>query len=180
MEVLRTIALYVEDKDMPFIVIGGHAINAYGISRQTGDIDLLIQKSQKDKWVELLSRLNYKLGQNDDKFARFRHDQIGAWPIDLMLVDNDTFSKFLTDSSWNTIGVAKVRLVSARHLALLKIHALKHYQEHRYVKDYTDLISLLRTGLTGISDLDLRAFCERYAGLKLYDKIKADLSEGKD
>jgi hypothetical protein len=35
MEILRTISLYIEGRNMPFAVIGGHAVNAHGVSRQT-------------------------------------------------------------------------------------------------------------------------------------------------
>ncbi|MCB0335165.1 MAG: hypothetical protein KDD62_02635 [Bdellovibrionales bacterium] len=58
MEVLRTIALYAESKDMPFLVIGGHAVNAYGISRQTGDIDLLVPKEAHSAWDKMLSKIS--------------------------------------------------------------------------------------------------------------------------
>ncbi len=177
MEILRTIALYVEDKDLPFLVIGGHAVNSYGISRQTGDLDLLVQRSKKERWIDLLIRLNYKLGQNDDSFVRFRHEQIAAWPIDLMLVEENTFSKLVNDSKSENIGEAKVRIVSANHLATLKIHALKHFQEHRYVKDYNDLLALLRSGAAKFSEADLRELCERYASLQLFDKLKSDLQK---
>ena len=65
MEILRLISLYVEDKGIPFVLIGGQAVNNYRISRQTGDIDLLIRASDRDKWHHLLTRLRYKDGQNN-------------------------------------------------------------------------------------------------------------------
>lgn len=43
---------------MPFLLIGGQAVNAYGISRQTGDVDLLVQRSRKVRWEELLADYN--------------------------------------------------------------------------------------------------------------------------
>ena len=36
---------------MPFLLIGGHAVSAYGISRQTGDVDLPVQRSRKELWT---------------------------------------------------------------------------------------------------------------------------------
>ena len=57
MEVLELISSEAEQKKIDFLVIGGHAVNHYGISRQTGDIDFVARRSQKDSWSELLMSL---------------------------------------------------------------------------------------------------------------------------
>jgi hypothetical protein len=172
MEVLRTIQLYTEDKAMPFLVIGGHAVNAYGISRQTGDLDFVVPLTSKEKWEALLAKLHYKVGQNDQTFARFSPDTITSWPIDLMFVDDSTFEKMYQDSAIHIFGPASARVISARHLIALKIHALKVFQEHRYAKDFTDIICLLKSGSAVLSDEELQAMCVRYANIELYHKLK--------
>lgn len=174
MEILRTIALYTEDKQMPFILIGGHAVNAYGIARQTGDIDILVQINQKPKWMIIFQKLRYKIGQNDERFARFSPETLGGWPIDLMFVDDRTFEKMYANSIEMLVGVATTKVVSARHLATLKIHALKYFQEHRYAKDMADLVSLLRSGKTCLTKTDLKELCERYANIELFEKIQGE------
>ncbi len=174
MEVLRTISFYAEAKGVEFLIIGGHAVNHYGLSRQTGDIDLIVRRSKKAWWEDVFERLRYEIGQNDDRFARFRPKSLADWPIDLMFVDDATFKKLLAQAEQADLGVAAVRVVSARHLATLKIHALKHYQPHRYAKDYNDLLWLLRSGRTGLGDEELRELCERYASEDLYAKVVGD------
>lgn len=172
MEILRTISFYTEGKNLPFLVIGGHAVNSYGIMRQTADLDLLVCRDSKDAWHALMGKLNYQVGQNDARFARYRAASLANWPIDLMFVDAETFAKMYAASKEVEYGEARARTVSARHLATLKIHALKNYQPHRYSKDLSDLDSLLQSGQTGITDEQLKALCERYASLDLYYKIK--------
>jgi len=174
-EILRSISLYVEDRGMPFLVIGGHAINSYGISRQTGDLDLLVRKSDKAAWEELMSKLEYLPGQNDERFARYRPQSLAAWPIDFMFVDDQTFARMLSQAVEAQFGPARARIPSARHLATLKIHALKHYHEHRFARDFSDLVSLLRSGKTGIKEEDLRELCLKYADLSLFEKLKGAL-----
>ena len=177
MEILRTIAFYAEDKEMPFLLIGGHALNAYGLSRQTGDVDLLVKYSQKPMWSALFQRLRYIVGQDDDRFARFRPEVLGGWPIDLMFVDDVTFDKLHGESLEMQVGVALVRVVSARHLAILKIHALKYIQEDRYAKDFSDLVYLLRSGKTGLGKQELLELCQRYASVELFDKIMENMHD---
>jgi hypothetical protein len=171
MEILRTISLYVEGKNMPFVLIGGHAVNAYGISRQTGDLDLLVQRSRKPAWEELLAKLRYTKGQDDERFARFRPDTIAAWPLDLMYVDEGTFEKLYSEAHSVDAGATTVKAASPRHLVALKIHALKHFQEHRHAKDFNDVLELLRLKDNQISREDLRDLCIKYADLPLFEKI---------
>ncbi len=176
MEVLRTISLYAESKNIGFMVIGGHALNYYGISRQTGDIDLVVRRSEKDQWHQLLSRLRYEVGQHDDRFGRFKPQFLGSWPIDLMFVDDPTFDKLVQQAEDGEIGIAEVKVVSARHLATMKIHALKHYQAHRAAKDYNDLVGLLRGGKTGLSRSELKELCVRYASEELFLRLAKDVA----
>ncbi len=75
---------------MPFLLIGGHAVNVYGVQRQTGDIDLIVKSSQRKAWEDLFLKIRYQSDQSDSRFIRYRPDTIAAWPIDLMLVDDET------------------------------------------------------------------------------------------
>lgn len=121
---------------MPFLVIGGHAVNAYGISRQTGDLDLLVPLGHQEQWQRLMRRIKYHADQDDDRFARFSPPDFAAWPIDLMFVEETTFERLYRDSRVVTIGNAETRVVSRRHLLALKIHAMKHRQERRFAKGF--------------------------------------------
>lgn len=177
MEILRTISFYAEDKEMPFVLIGGHAVNSYGLSRQTGDIDLAVRFSHKAKWGILFERLKYIPSQDDDRFSRYRPEVLGGWPIDLMFLDDITFNKLQAESLEMQVGVATVRVVSARHLAILKMHALKYFQEDRFAKDFGDLVYLLRSGKTKINRQELAELCQRYASGELFEKLKENINE---
>jgi phosphorylcholine metabolism protein LicD len=175
MEILKTISAYCEKNNLSYLIAGGHAVNVYGISRQTGDLDLIVARDDKDKWLELLTKLNYKCFQNDDRFARFKPDKLAAWPIDLMFVDSMTFSKMITDAHTADYGPTTAKTVSAAHLVTLKIHALKYYQQHREARDYNDLIGLLKTGTAKLTSEQLSELCNRYATHELYDRLVRDL-----
>ncbi len=160
---------------MPFLLIGGHAVNVYGVQRQTGDIDLIVKSSQRKAWEDLFLKIRYQSDQSDSRFIRYRPDTIAAWPIDLMLVDDETFTKLYSESRVTDLGVIAVKVVSPQHLIALKLHALKVYQEHRYVKDYNDVIHLLRHACLQLRNEALRELCVRYADVALYEKLAKDL-----
>lgn len=161
---------------MPFLVIGGHAINAYGLARHTGDIDLLVPRSNKAAWLDLMQQLRYSIGQNTDTFARFRPDTIAAWPIDLMFVNDDTFEKMRAEATMVEFGTVKAPVASMKHLVALKIHAMKESQPHRDAKDFSDLLFLVKS--SHIPDAELQLLCERYANVALFRRIKGALGDG--
>ena len=160
---------------MPFLLIGGHAVNVYGVQRQTGDVDLIVKASQRKEWEDLFVKIRYQSDQSDSRFIRYQPDTIAAWPIDLMLVDDETFGKLYSDSRLTDLGVVAVKVVSPQHLITLKLHALKVYQEHRYAKDYNDVIQLLRHACPQLRNESLRELCVRYAHVALYEKLAKDL-----
>jgi len=175
MEILRTIALYADSKDMPFLVIGGHAVNIYGISRQTGDLDLLTPLRSKPFWQELFRKLRYTEFQSDDKFSRFEPSTKIEWPVDLMYVDDTTFSMMQADAMAHAFGLTDVSVVSSKHLIVLKIHALKSLQSHRMSKDYLDVLGILQTNLSLFVDSELEEVCSFYGPKDLYERLKNDL-----
>jgi hypothetical protein len=42
---------------MPFLLIGDHAVNIYGVQRQTGDFDLIVKASQRKEWYDLFVKI---------------------------------------------------------------------------------------------------------------------------
>ena len=91
-----------------------------------------------------------------------------------MFVDDDTFAKLLSESQSIDAGAVSVKAVSPRHLLTLKIHALKHFQEHRFAKDYSDVLQLLRLKENQMSDEELCELCCKYADSALFDRIQSD------
>ena len=57
MEILRTISIYTENVGVRFLVIGGQALNVLGLSRQTGDIDLIAKRDNMKQWEDLFKKL---------------------------------------------------------------------------------------------------------------------------
>ena len=54
-------------------------------------------------------------------------------------------------------------------------HALKTYQEHRHLKDYSDLLGLLRTKHVVFSEAEFKALCIKHATVQLFEKVSSEL-----
>lgn len=158
---------------MPFLLIGGHAVNAHGIGRQTADVDLLIKLDQVQAWKELLQKAGFRLHhQHRDVFLQFIPEALGEWPIDLMAVDTDTFARFLAEAQETTLGQVTGLLVpSANHLIALKLHAWKQGGPIRELQDLPDIVALMKVSGIQYTDAPFRAACLRYGTEPIYAQI---------
>jgi len=155
-----------------FLVIGGLAVIEHGYSRFTADIDLLIDRTDEEKWCEFLVRLGYQVASKGESFLQFLPNAPSHWPVDLMLVAPETFAGLVADASPVSLKGAQVSLVSINHLIALKLHVLKQAQLHRFLKDFQDIIELVRINHLDLHSEAMRGLFLRYGDADLYEKIK--------
>lgn len=43
-----------QSRDLEFLVIGGLAVNFFGVSRETADLDLLVCREVRKQWAEAI------------------------------------------------------------------------------------------------------------------------------
>jgi len=158
-------------RDLRFLVIGALAVNLHGFPRDSADLDLLILREHRGAWLALLGKLGYSIDQDADVFVQLSPPQAGAWPVDLMLVREPTFGTILAGAREVEMYGARLLIPSLEHLIALKLHALKHGQARRFLKDFLDVENLVR-----VNRLDLRSPANRELFLKhgdvaLYGKI---------
>ena len=77
---------------LPHLLVGGHAVILYRVPRFTRDLDLVIPGEAIDQWLEFLQRLTYGIYHRTDAFVQLEPATSGIMPpVDLMLVDKDTW-----------------------------------------------------------------------------------------
>jgi len=147
-------------RGLDFLVIGGLAVNFYGYSRDTADVDLLVSQEARTAWVELLSGKGYIVEQDAGAFMQLTSPLGPEWPIDLMLVQQPTFQAMLAAAREVEMLGAPVRIPSLDHLIALKLHALKHGRAHRFLKDFQDIGGLARIGGLDLTSEKVRQLSE--------------------
>lgn len=166
------------DYSLPFVVIGGHAVNALGYSRQTLDLDLMVRRADRDAWLAALGQVGYALDRDGEVFAQLSPGIQGMWPIDLMLVNESTFAGILSESTEKEFRSVKLRVPSLEHLCALKLHALKHGLPHRDAKDFGDLTQLLFANTVDVRTQKFRQLVEKYGTAQIYERILNTVSPG--
>ena len=175
MRIFDLLTREAQGKRLEFLVIGGHAIIAYGISRNTLDLDLLISRKDRTAWKELFEKLEYSIFHEHENFLQFSPHKTQYWPIDLMLVDEASFRAMLNEAKTVHLDGSTFQIPKIEHVIALKLHSYKSGPSSRDAKDLLDILELARVAAIDMSAESFKKFCLQYVSLSQYEAIcKAD------
>jgi predicted nucleotidyltransferase len=176
MGLFQTINLETRNRKLDFLVIGGLAVNLYGYSRDTADLDLLIQQKFREQWLALFASLNYSVEKENGAFIQLSPPKEAAWPVDLMMVQELTFHPMLKNGKTVEMYGERVLIPGLEHLIALKLHALKHTHLGRYLKDFLDIENLIRINHIDLRSDSVRQLFVKYGTMELYEKVSRSLA----
>lgn len=178
MKILDLISQAAREQGLECLLIGGHAVNATGDRRQTRDIDLVVCETERKRWEALLYNMEYKLFNDGGAFLQFSPPDLSQWPIDLMLVNERTFSGLRDGArAVNLGGQHDVLAPSIEHLIAMKLHAMKQGAPARRLRDLLDIITLVRQGRIDVGGGEFKQLCERYGSREIHAEIVKTLQE---
>lgn len=160
---------------LPYLVIGGHAINAYGEPRSTLDVDLAVRKEDRTGWSALLQAEGFRPYREETNFAQFSPPYGVPWRLDLMLVNAETFNKLAASARLVKCLGVETRVPSAEHMVAMKLHAIKYGPPERFDKDFADILTLARSGNLIADPTALKEIFDRYGTSALYEQFRAKL-----
>lgn len=173
MNIFETLEEISAKDGLAYLVIGGHAVSAYGYARVTGDLDILVTRNDRERWLASLEKRGFKLVHDGDVFLQTTPPKGCQWPLDLMLVNERSFGEFLGGSRVVEHGDNRLRVPSLNHLIALKLHALKQGLQHRGFKDFMDVLSLAQVNALDVHSDNFRTLCEKYGSKEIYERIVA-------
>lgn len=174
--IVATIAEKAALAGLPFLVIGGNAVIAYGYPRTTVDVDLLVREMDRRKWDELIVSLSYRAHQIHPVFHMYNPIPRDLPAVDLMLVNETTFTKLSDKTTQTELGGVRVRIPSLRNLIALKLHALRHGGEHRHTRDFLDVVELAQLNQVDLAAPEYVEILARYATPAIVAEIRARYS----
>ena len=80
MNILELLNHVSTQRDLPFLIIGGHAVNAYGYARFTKDLDILVRREQRAEWTVALEQHAFSIKHDGGNFLRFTPLPACKWP----------------------------------------------------------------------------------------------------
>lgn len=158
------------EKNLPVLLIGGHAVTVHGHPRATFDVDLLIPRSDAEAWKACLAPLGYRLFAENRQFIQF--EAVGSLPlppVDLMLVEENVFRALeATREDREPLAVPGLRALIA-----LKLHAASQASRDDRDKDWSDVFQLMTTHGLDLDDGEFAAMVLRHGGEAAIERIRA-------
>jgi len=171
MELFESLNTEAKRRNLRCVVIGGLAVNLYGHSRETGDLDLLVLADARQEWLQFFTGLGYSIYQDGGVFIQLTPPVDGAWPVDLMLVQSTTFTMIMTDAVETDLYGYRMLIPSLEHLLALKIHALNHSHVGRFMKDFMDVEHLIRANSLDARSERIRQLFQKHGSVELHEKV---------
>lgn len=154
------------------VLIGGFAVNYYKVTRQTVDVDFLINEEDFTKVKTLLEKQGYKVDFTHKVFTRFKSKSNSyLMDIDFMFVDEDTLAKIIASGKKITIAKQEFIVPSLDNLIALKLHSLKYNYKLRENKDLPDIIELIRNNKLNYNSKKFKDLCLKYGTREIYNQI---------
>jgi hypothetical protein len=169
---LETIAARAAEKGLTFLLAGGHAVIAHGHPRNTFDLDLIICRDARESWIKVVHEMGYTLHHEGPTFLQFNSPKKEDLPLDLMLVNGETFARLMAEASPVSPSTPQAKVVSLRHLLSLKCHAIKYGHPGRIVKDADDVLQLVLVNGIDINAPEMRELFLKHGTAELYEKVR--------
>ncbi len=169
-EVLRTFVDYFEREGIRFAVVGGLAMQAWGSSRFTRDIDLVVERSARDRVVGFAESLGYETLHVSEGYSNHLHVSPDRGRVDFMYVDGATAQKLFANVTVKpVVGEITAPVPRPEHLAAMKAISMKN-SPSRVLIDSPDVKFLL--ALPDVDRQQVRDYFARHGLLELLNAIE--------
>lgn len=177
LESIRQIIRRATDTELPFLLIGGHAVILYGVPRFTRDLDLLIPENRENDWTLFLQKLGYQPYHRTSAFVQFDTQNVSeAPPLDLIIVDQNTWEKLHAKSKTQSLGGGvSAALPDPTHLIAMKLQAANSSTRREDATDWADVIQLIQTQNLDLEDESFAAIINKYGAADALLRLKQSL-----
>lgn len=155
------------------ILIGGFAVNYYGYTRNTLDVDFMIVAQQLDTVSRIMTEAGFTNIAIDENVAFFSAPG-SPLRVDFLRVDVDTMRKLLVNAVNASVHGYQIKVAALRDLIAMKIFALSHDVSRRMGKDLPDIAYLIVLHNLDLES-DIRPLCNRFGTCKTYDLIRSQV-----
>lgn len=154
---------------MVHALIGGFALQAYGYSRATQDVDFILKQEDQPKIIEFLESLGFETLYRSKGYSNHRHALSGLGQVDFVYIKGETATTIFSGAKrLSILKNVELPVVSPMHLAALKIFAIKNDPSRR-LREMADIEYLM--SLPEVKTEAVRSYFEKQGLLKDFDDI---------
>jgi len=172
--ILNIASHVLPDAGVNCMLIGGFAVNYYGYTRNTLDVDFMIIGDQLDLVKSIMLNAgftNMTIGEN----ASFFSAPDSNFRVDFLQVDMETMNKLQSNAVTASIHGYKINVPSLKDLLAMKIFSLSQQESRRLAKDLPDIAYLTVLNQLDLES-DLRPLCNKYGTQNIYKQIRLQVN----
>ncbi len=141
--VLEVVASQCPQAGVAFIMIGGHAVNHYGVIRATQDIDFMVAATDSETVRQIMRDAGFvNIAEHESVIFFNRPDS--PLRVDFLKVDRETMNKLMEHAVEVEYAASQhVWVPQLRDLLAMKLFALTAGGEKRKFKDFGDIVHLV-------------------------------------
>ena len=158
-----------------FLMIGGHAVNQYGYSRATIDVDFMIATSDLDAVRTVMRDAGFINVSHSENVVFFNKPGLPL-RVDFLQVNNETMHALFTDAQEVDYGGQSLKVPSLKNLIAMKLFALKSGSPGRWEKDFPDIVHLVFENGLDVEGV-LKPLCDRFADDEIFRKLSDRILE---
>ncbi len=172
--VLQLLMAIAAENRTPVLLIGGYALQAYGVTRLTLDVDVLVAEAHAGLVDAGLLQAGYSPVARTEIFARYRHPSTVLPDVDVLYVDGETAGKMSQAATPYGVAGANCLVPALSHLVGMKLHAIR-MNPLREARDFADIVELMRANPGRIGKDELRQLCAGYGPRGIWEKLETTL-----
>ncbi len=136
-ETLSQVHTALQNAGVDHALIGGMALSLWGLNRATGDVDFLVEASQRESVEIALHNLGFTVFASTQEVLQLQ----GAGKVDILFAQRPLSRKMLADAK--ILPDMGLKYLLAEDLIGLKIQAYKN-DPRRELQDKADIQNLMR------------------------------------
>ena len=156
------------------LLIGGFAVNYYGYTRNTLDVDFMFAAENADSLCRAMREAGFTNIDRQDLVIFFTQPN-SPFRVDFLQADPDTMKQLLSRSVDVDFHGIQLKLPALNDLLAMKLFALKSNMDKRIHKDLPDIANLVIINHVGI-ETDLNDLCKKFADEKILEEIRNEVS----
>lgn len=160
---------------LDYLIIGGFAASFWGTPRFTGDVDVAIRGADFATMQSIAATIGYSqlFLHPQSAFAHYGSSDQTGFRLDLMLVDDDTWSKLRQDVVFGDLGgPTPYPIVSALHFIAMKLHSAKQHDRTEYHKDLNDIVETMLAQKIELGDLEAHGILQKHGTERTIQLLK--------
>ncbi len=168
--VFEVISIRLPKAGVKAIMIGGHAVNHYGVSRATQDIDFMIATTDEGTARRVMQDAGFTNISAHENVLFFNRPG-SPLRVDFLKVDRETMDKLLKNAKEvDYLQNHRILVPQLNDLLGMKLFALSNGGAKREAKDFWDIVKLVIENRIEV-ETTLKELCQQFGTDEIYVRL---------